>query len=125
MPASASINALGCASDGSLVQFKQSMLCQTLMKQQVFRWLMIAVCARTHVLHWQVEASNVRPMPEVAEVYQGVAAPKRKRVEEQPVVTEVPKVRGLATVSQLGSAMEITNIANGHFVPAVKARRWG
>lgn len=75
----------------------------------------------THVLHWQVEASNVRPMPEVAEVYQGVAAPKRKRVEEQPVVTGVPKVRGLATVSQLGSAMVVTNIANGHFVP----QRWG
>eukprot|EP00798_Chlamydomonas_sp_ICE-L_P024528 gene24528-10133_t len=35
--------------------------------------------------------SNVRPQPETAEVYQGVAAPKRKRVDDQPVVTEIPK----------------------------------
>ncbi len=28
------------------------------------------------------------------EVYKGVAAPKRKRVEEEPTVTEIPKVGG-------------------------------
>ncbi len=31
-------------------------------------------------------------MPEVAEVYKGVSAPKRKRVEDQPVLSEIPKV---------------------------------
>ena len=41
---------------------------------------------------WQVDLAGIRPTPEVAEVYQGVSAPKRKRVEEQPVVTEIPKV---------------------------------
>ena len=45
----------------------------------------------TH-LCWQVDLTGIRPTPEVAEVYQGVSAPKRKRVEEQPVVTEIPKV---------------------------------
>ena len=38
-------------------------------------------------------------MPELAEVYQGVSAPKRKRVEEQPVVSEIPKV----TVSSISN----------------------
>lgn len=41
----------------------------------------------------QVDLTGIRPMPELAEVYQGVSAPKRKRVEEQPVVDEIPKVR--------------------------------
>jgi survival-of-motor-neuron-related-splicing factor 30 len=39
-----------------------------------------------------VDLASIRPLPEVVEIYQGVAAPKRKRVEEQPQVTEVPKV---------------------------------
>ncbi len=40
----------------------------------------------------EVELAGVRPMPELEAVYQGVSAPKRKRVEEQPdVPTEVPK----------------------------------
>ena len=41
----------------------------------------------------QVALLAIRPVPEASEVYQGVAAPKRKRVEEQPVLTEIPKVR--------------------------------
>lgn len=39
----------------------------------------------------ELAPSYVRPIPEANEVYRGVAAPKRKRVEEQPVVTELPK----------------------------------
>lgn len=40
----------------------------------------------------QVIPANVSPPPEAQEVYQGVAAPRRKRVEEQPTVGEMPKV---------------------------------
>lgn len=36
--------------------------------------------------------TGVRERPEAAEVYTGVAAPKRKKVEELPVVAEIPKV---------------------------------
>jgi len=39
----------------------------------------------------EVPPASVRPPPEATEIYKGVAAPKRKRVEEQPVVTEIPK----------------------------------
>mmetsp|Transcript_21723 Transcript_21723/g.37019 ORF Transcript_21723/g.37019 Transcript_21723/m.37019 type:complete len:325 (-) Transcript_21723:717-1691(-) len=39
----------------------------------------------------EVTLSSLREPPEVLEVYTGVAAPKRKRVEEQPAVTEMPK----------------------------------
>eukprot|EP00955_Chlamydomonas_euryale_P104141 365542-Chlamydomonas_euryale.AAC.27 len=38
-----------------------------------------------------VGLEDIKPQAEVVEVYQGVAAPKRKRVEEQPVVNEMPK----------------------------------
>lgn len=43
----------------------------------------------------QLVAESVRPRVEEEgeEVYKGVAAPKRKRVEEEPVVTEIPKAR--------------------------------
>ena len=41
----------------------------------------------------QVAVENVHPPPEAQEVYQGVAAPKRKRVNEQTEVGEMPKVR--------------------------------
>ncbi len=41
----------------------------------------------------QVPVASVRERPEKPEIYTGVAAPKRKRVEEQPVITELPKVR--------------------------------
>jgi hypothetical protein len=40
-------------------------------------------------------------MPEPTEVYQGVAAPKRKRVEDQPVVTEIPQVSNAAVVNHV------------------------
>ena len=40
----------------------------------------------------QLPLASVRERPESAEIYMGVAAPKRKRVEDQPVVTEIPKV---------------------------------
>lgn len=43
-------------------------------------------------LHLQVERANIRPAPEKQTVYMGVSAPKRKRVEEEPIVTEMPKV---------------------------------
>lgn len=39
----------------------------------------------------EVIPANVSPPPEAQEVYQGVAAPRRKRVEEQPTVGEMPK----------------------------------
>lgn len=40
----------------------------------------------------EVQPAGVRPPPEVEEVYQGVQAPRRKKVEEEPgVVTEMPK----------------------------------
>lgn len=39
----------------------------------------------------ELPATQVRPIPEASEVYRGVAAPKRKRVEEEPTVTEIPK----------------------------------
>eukprot|EP00983_Pelagomonas_calceolata_P012168 389329-Pelagomonas_calceolata.AAC.8 len=41
----------------------------------------------------ELPLSSVRERPESAEIYMGVAAPKRKRVEEQQVITEIPKVR--------------------------------
>lgn len=41
----------------------------------------------------QLPLSGVRERPESAEIYMGVAAPKRKRVEEQQIITEIPKVR--------------------------------
>ncbi|GLC35098.1 hypothetical protein PLESTM_000279300 [Pleodorina starrii] len=39
----------------------------------------------------EVGLTGVRPRPSAEEGYRGVAAPKRKRVEEEPVVTEIPK----------------------------------
>mmetsp|Transcript_28047 Transcript_28047/g.75770 ORF Transcript_28047/g.75770 Transcript_28047/m.75770 type:complete len:326 (-) Transcript_28047:669-1646(-) len=39
----------------------------------------------------ELPLSSVRERPESAEIYMGVAAPKRKRVEEQQVITEIPK----------------------------------
>lgn len=42
----------------------------------------------------QIPLSSVRERPEAVEVYTGVAAPKRKRVEDQPVITEIPAVGG-------------------------------
>ncbi len=44
--------------------------------------------------HTQVTLSSLREKPEEVEVYKGVTAPKRKRVEEQPaqLITEIPKV---------------------------------
>ena len=38
---------------------------------------------------------QVKPPPDQQEVYQGVTAPKRKRVEEATAVGEMPKVCGL------------------------------
>lgn len=45
--------------------------------------------------HTQLLPESVRPRHEEAaeEVYKGVAAPKRKRVDDEPEVTEIPKVR--------------------------------
>jgi hypothetical protein len=45
----------------------------------------------------QVPRENVKPPPEALEVYTGVAAPKRKKVEEQPTVSEMPAVRFCAS----------------------------
>lgn len=39
----------------------------------------------------QVAPKQIRPRPDVQEVYKGVAAPKRKRVEDEPVISEIPK----------------------------------
>ncbi|KAF5834052.1 hypothetical protein DUNSADRAFT_9443 [Dunaliella salina] len=39
----------------------------------------------------ELPLSGVRERPESAEIYMGVAAPKRKRVEEQQIITEIPK----------------------------------
>ena len=36
---------------------------------------------------------HVKPPPEQQEVYQGVTAPKRKRVDEGTEIGEMPKVR--------------------------------
>lgn len=41
----------------------------------------------------QVALTGVRPLLGEGEGYKGVAAPKRKRVEEAPTVVEIPKVR--------------------------------
>ncbi len=43
--------------------------------------------------HTQVPLLGIRPRPSEEEGYRGVAAPKRKRVEEEPTVVEIPKVR--------------------------------
>ena len=40
----------------------------------------------------QVAVEHVHPPPEQQEVYQGVSAPKRKRVDDQTDVGEMPKV---------------------------------
>ncbi|GMH40184.1 hypothetical protein BSKO_08088 [Bryopsis sp. KO-2023] len=39
----------------------------------------------------EVEAKCIRPPADTDEVYKGVAAPKRKRVEDEPVISEIPK----------------------------------
>lgn len=39
----------------------------------------------------ELDPQYVRPPPETNEVYKGVAAPKRKAVEDEPIVTEIPK----------------------------------
>ncbi|CAD7705113.1 unnamed protein product [Ostreobium quekettii] len=39
----------------------------------------------------EVDPKQVRPRPDIQEVYKGVAAPKRKRVEDEPVISEIPK----------------------------------
>ncbi|KXZ56279.1 hypothetical protein GPECTOR_1g244 [Gonium pectorale] len=39
----------------------------------------------------EVGLTGIRPRPGADEGYKGVAAPKRKRVEEEPMVTEIPK----------------------------------
>lgn len=41
---------------------------------------------------WQVAVEQVKPPPEQPEVYQGVIAPKRKRVDEGTEIGEMPKV---------------------------------
>lgn len=43
----------------------------------------------------QVERDNVKAPPAVEEVYRGVAAPSRLKVDETATVTEMPKVGGL------------------------------
>ena len=43
----------------------------------------------------QVSRDNVRPPPEKEEVYMGVAAPRLKKVDEAPTLTEMPKVSDL------------------------------
>jgi hypothetical protein len=46
----------------------------------------------------QVAATGLRlRTDENSSGYQGVAAPKRKRVEEEPTVDEIPKVRCVAS----------------------------
>ena len=40
----------------------------------------------------QVERGNVKAPPTVEEVYQGVAAPSRLKVDDAAAVTEMPKV---------------------------------
>ena len=40
----------------------------------------------------QVAFPNIRPPPEVEEVYKGVSAPKRRKVEEESKPVEIPKV---------------------------------
>ncbi len=42
---------------------------------------------------------NVRPTEEAVEVYTGVAAPKRRRVDEQQITKEMPKVGGYSVTS--------------------------
>jgi hypothetical protein len=39
-----------------------------------------------------MDPSKVRPPTDSKEIYKGVAAPKRKKVEEEPTVDEIPKV---------------------------------
>eukprot|EP00210_Caulerpa_lentillifera_P004510 g4303.t1 len=39
----------------------------------------------------QLDGCFVRPPSNTGEVYKGVEAPKRKRVEDEPVITEIPK----------------------------------
>jgi hypothetical protein len=89
----------------------------------------------------QVDLAGIRPMPELTEVYQGVAAPKRKRVEDQPVITEVPQVSSscllieetYATCQTLDFSscsgwkskremMRRQNLESGNFSKALRAR---
>ena len=41
----------------------------------------------------QMDGCFVRPPSDTGEVYKGVEAPKRKRVEDEPIITEIPKVQ--------------------------------
>lgn len=43
-------------------------------------------------LRLQVTLTTIRPRPDDGEGYRGVAAPKRKKVEDAPVLEEIPKV---------------------------------
>ena len=38
-----------------------------------------------------VNRACIRPLPEAMQIYRGVTAPKRKKVEEEPIVQELPK----------------------------------
>ena len=57
------------------------------------------MCYRSSLVYWlsagvwlQVERGNVKAPPQVEEIYRGVAAPSRLKVDEAPTVTEMPKV---------------------------------
>jgi survival-of-motor-neuron-related-splicing factor 30 len=41
----------------------------------------------------EVGFPDIEPPPEVEEVYKGVSAPKRRKVEEAAPVAEIPKAR--------------------------------
>ena len=49
-------------------------------------------CDRHGLGCMQVERGNVKAPPAVEEVYQGVAAPSRLKVDDAAAVTEMPKV---------------------------------
>ena len=53
-----------------------------------------------------MDVSNVRQSAEEEQLYRGVHAPMRKAVAEEPLVTEMPKVRRSGTAGCAGRGFQ-------------------
>ncbi len=72
----------------------------------------------------QVERGNVKAPPTVEEVYQGVAAPSRLKVDDAAAVTEMPKVSYLNTCTATWQAMSAVQESSGAIDVPELLRRW-
>lgn len=70
-----------------------------------------------HAPPLQVEKGSVKAPPAVEEIYRGVAAPSRLRVDEAPTVTEMPKVGGAEGSSGLMATLQTACMPHMHATP--------